>query len=285
MSDPIRALLGDEIRRLREAHEQRTGWPASRIVAKVAALLGWSRASYYRTESGDRAVTAADARKLATYFRAGTETVDRLATLAEAGTEGAGNWWDMLGGPTVDWFRAYLALEAKATQIDLWYPGVPPGLFQTQDYANRVTPGLDPDEIARAVEIRMRRQLILYRPGPVTVRAFIGEAALRQEVGDEHVWREQIRHLRAVADLPNVSLRVVPLRSEGHPGMGGGPIVILRDDQDLALVYLESYSGAAWVGDPDGVVQHLELLDTIGRVALDEDRSRYLIDAIAWQVP
>jgi hypothetical protein len=292
MSDPLQQQLAVELRRLRKDAEARRRTEgrkgaARSVVANAADKLKWSRASFYRMEKGESAISPEDVAALAKFYGAGQETISRLTALAAAtgGDNQQENWWDTLGGPSVPWFAAYLALESKATEIDMWYPSLPPGLFQTEAYALRVTPGLDPAKIQRDVEIRMRRQAILHRSRPVEVRAFVGEAALRQEVGDVNVRLEQLRHLLAVADLPSVTLRVVPFLSGAHPAMHGGPIVVLRGTDGLAMVYLETYGGAAWIGDPRGVAQHLELLDAVGSAALDEEHSRTFISAISWQEP
>ncbi len=287
VTDMIRSQLGAELRRLRKQLETRRGprrHTGARSVVDVAAgIVNRSRARFYLIEKGEANLTADETRALALFYDANAATVDRLAALAEAANapRRKNAWWEGIGDPPA-WFAIYLSAEPRATHIDVWCPSILPGLLQTQNYATAAVPQASAEEIAEIVDIRMHRQHILARPDPPRIRVLLSESALRQEVGGLAVWQEQLRHLYQLTLLPFLSVLVVTHRAPTHPALSGGPIVVLRGDEPSTdLVYLESHQTAAYLPEPEAVAQHLALLDQIERAALDEDRSRWLIAAIA----
>jgi hypothetical protein len=92
------------------------------------------------------------------------------------------------------------------------------GLLQTPGYASEVLhlPGgpaetTAEDEIARMIAARLRRQAILYEPAR-EVTLLMGEAALRTQLADPGVMRDQLGHIARLAEtVPrNVTIGIVP---------------------------------------------------------------------------
>lgn len=111
----------------------------------------------------------------------------------------------------------------------------------------------------------MVRQKRLFGPNSPEITLVIQESVLRAPVGDEEIRAEQIRHLRELADRPNITFRVVP---DGH-GLTGAlyfPFTILTPSEDWpTTVYLETLTDGLLV-DEAGWVEHYvrvfsELLD------------------------
>ena len=66
----------------------------------------------------------------------------------------------------------------------------------------------------------------------------LDEAALRRKVGD--TMPDQLRHLVALTDKPNITILVIKFEAGPHFGMRG-PFVILKFDLDIDdVLYLES---------------------------------------------
>uniref|UniRef100_UPI0031DCF979 Scr1 family TA system antitoxin-like transcriptional regulator n=1 Tax=Streptomyces hawaiiensis TaxID=67305 RepID=UPI0031DCF979 len=63
----------------------------------------------------------------------------------------------------------------------------------------------------RAGPSRIERREILHRKVPPTTSFVVWEAALRDRLGGREVYVEQLRHLREYADLPGLTLQVLPL--------------------------------------------------------------------------
>lgn len=274
MADPIRQLIGEELRGLRKE----SGVPVKRAIRAIRR----SRASLDRIENGLAPLKPDTIRTLGQLYRADADTIDHLVALAATTDTLRSGWWDTLGGPPSASFGAYLSAEQRATQIDMWAPLMVPGLLQTEEYALRVTPGRDDEEIRRRVAIRLRRQTnLLGRDIPVRIRVVLGEAAVRQVIGGAEIMRDQMAHLLHMSRRPNVQVRILPFTAGSHPGLDGGPIVVLRG-HSTGIVYLETHSTAAYLVDPKGVERHLGLLDELSNRSFSVIRSRAQIAAVAW---
>lgn len=101
------------------------------------------------------------------------------------------------------------------------------------------------DEIERRVALRRARQDVLTRSGAPEFWAVVDEAVLRRPLGGRETVRAQLRHLIEVAELPNITLQVVPFHVGVHAA-AGGPFTILRfAEPDLPdIVYLEQLTSA-----------------------------------------
>lgn len=116
-----------------------------------------------------------------------------------------------------------LEYERTAGQIFNWEPFQVPGLLQTGDYARAVFSGSSrtPAELETAIVMRVGRAEVLTRPLPVDGVFVIGEAALRETIGDDQIMAHQFRHLLAMDERPNVTVRLLPFGRGWHPGLVG----------------------------------------------------------------
>ncbi len=177
-----------------------------------------------------------------------------------------------------EWFRKYTAFERRARSIKIWQPLIVPGLFQTSAYARAyVRAGRAPD-MEMAIERRMERQEILTAETPPRVLAMLDEKALRQPIGGAEVMRGQLAHLLEVADLPNVTLQVVPTRAGAFVGLDGGFILLCGESGDIA--FSEAQLGGRLIRDEDEVNTLEVRYDWIRAKALSEDDSKALITGI-----
>jgi len=106
-----------------------------------------------------------------------------------------------------------------------WEPLVVPGLLQTVPYAHAVFREIgmidDQEDLDRRVVDRIRRQAVLRRANRPALTAVIGEAGLRNPIGGMTVLRDQLKYLVEVSERGNVTIRVMPAATGGHPGLDG----------------------------------------------------------------
>ncbi|MFD9423955.1 MULTISPECIES: helix-turn-helix transcriptional regulator [unclassified Streptomyces] len=154
------------------------------------------------------------------------------------------------------WAEQYIDMEQEALALS-WYDNqVIPGLLQTEAYAEAVfrnrVPVFSAQEIETQTATRVKRQEILKRDVPPTISMVIWEAVLMLKIlpDDEH--REQLRHLRACAQLPGVCLQVLPFSSSTHAGLDG-PFTLLETPDHQHAAYSETQRGSQLVSDPNEV--------------------------------
>lgn len=63
---------------------------------------------------------------------------------------------------------------------------------------------------------------------------------------------EQVRRLRECADVPGISLQILPLGRTSHAGLDG-PFVLLETPDHQRLASMETQRGSHLIADPDGV--------------------------------
>jgi Domain of unknown function (DUF5753) len=176
-------------------------------------------------------------------------------------------WWHHYGDILPGWFEMYLGLEQAAAVIRTYEPQLIPGLLQTAEGARAVIqmghPNASDEDIERRVALRMKRQKVLTRPDAPNLWAVVDEAALWRLDG-RSAMQEQIRHLIEMAELPNITLQVMPFYSGAHAAVGG-PFTMLRfSEPDLPdLVYLEQLTSALYLDKSEDVQHYLVVMDRL----------------------
>jgi hypothetical protein len=178
---------------------------------------------------------------------------EQLMTWAREGRERG--WWHPYRDMLSESYTTFIGLEAEASTERTFELAVIPGILQTADYTRalmlRGPAEISAKEIDHRVEIRMARQEILTGDDPARLWAVIDEAALRRSAGGEAVMRAQMEHLVEVANLPKVTIQVIPFSRGTHPGTKG-PFTILEfpDREDPDAVYIENVAGELFVEEP-----------------------------------
>ncbi|WP_078854182.1 helix-turn-helix domain-containing protein [Streptomyces sp. NRRL F-5135] len=189
--------------------------------------------------------------------------------------------------PEVDlipaWAEEYIDLEGEAVALSWFENQVLPGLLQTKNYARAVfgsrVPVIGKDEIETQVATRLQRQEILHRDVPPMVSFVISEAILLDRLGGEEVYEEMLRHLRACADLPGISLQVLPLGRRTHAGLNG-PFILLETPDHQHLGYTETQRGSQIVSDPHEVSILAQKYAMLRTQALNAEESKSLLDRL-----
>lgn len=139
-------------------------------------------------------------------------------------------WWTTYGNVVADGYKDYIGLEEDAESMHIYAQGLIPGLLQTGAYAREIIAGTEPqhtpDNVAALAEVRKKRQAALTdgtrANGPLKLWAVIHEAVLSYRLAAQPtLMREQLRHLLDMADLPNMTIQVMPKDAPAHPGMVG----------------------------------------------------------------
>jgi hypothetical protein len=196
------------------------------------------------------------------------------------------DWWREYGDILPVWFETYLGLETAAATIRSFEIQFVHGLFQTADYARAVSrlghKAAPASEIERRVGLRLKRQELLSRPDPPNVWSVMDEAVLRRPAGDAAVMRAQFRHLIEVAELPHVTLQVIPFARGAHAGESGSFTVLRFEERDLPdVVYLEQLTNAVYLEQRSDVERYLHVVDEISSEALTPDETTQLIEQVA----
>ncbi|HEX2313904.1 MAG TPA: helix-turn-helix transcriptional regulator [Thermomonospora sp.] len=271
--------LGAELRRLREERGL-TG-------DGVAETLGWSPSKVSRVENARIGARVSDVRLLLDLYEVGASRAAEVLALAEeAGRRG---WWAAYADLPAE-YAAFVALEDEADTALQCESQVIPGLLQTEDYARHVIQGwntiatITPQAIARRVEVRMRRQELLTRPGPLKLSVVLDEAVLLRRVGDRTTMYDQLNRLLDAAMLPNVEIRVLPLDALHQPIVGESFILLqFSPAYDVTfpdVVHTESLT--ATQSQHESVTHSYRLAwESLSRQTLDDEESLERIARIA----
>ncbi|MER7563937.1 helix-turn-helix transcriptional regulator [Streptomyces sp. NPDC097941] len=250
---------------------------------QAARALGFSPAKLSRIESGKgrRPPSESDVRALLELYDTGDhESSVLLKLLQRAGDPG---WWQRYDKRLMpEWFDRLVGLQEAAAAIRTFEIQYVPGLLQTPDYTRAVVerglPAAASNEVARRVELRMRRAQLLLREDAPQLWAVIDESVLLRVLGSREIMREQLTHLIAMAQRPNVTVQVIPLdvTNASAPAI---PITYLRfGGLDLPdVVYLEHIKSANFLEDRDETEEYRLALDRLADDALEPRASLALL--------
>ncbi|MFD6159708.1 helix-turn-helix domain-containing protein [Nocardia sp. NPDC060256] len=262
----LRIALGGQLRRLREA----------KGITREAAgdAIRGSHAKISRLELGRTGFKDRDIRDLLSlYGVTDAEERERFLDLARQANEPG--WWHRYSDLLPQWFGTYLGLEQAASKIRTYEAHLVPGLLQTPEYARAVVAlGYEDADTDRRVQVRQRRQEILHRSDPPIVWAVIDEAALHRPVGGPRVHREQMEHLIQLAELPTVTVQVLPYSSGEHAAAGSSFSILRFAESELPdIVYLEHLTSALYLDRRQDLALYLSVMDRLSVQAERPEKS------------
>jgi transcriptional regulator with XRE-family HTH domain len=228
----------------------------------LAHCIPCERSTVARWERGESVVSAYHREPLARELKLTLPDLDTLLNGDTSPQPERGLW------------SGYATLEQSSTSVRTWQPMLVPGLLQTRDYAAALLDDID------LVTRRMDRQRIVTRAAdPVELAAVLDESTLHRPIGGPAVLAGQLRHLAAAAELPNVTVQVLPLDGPTPAVARGGlgPVVILGFPWPGGLVYLEYTGGATYRDTLHDVRNHATAFDQMRELALPPDESVALI--------
>ncbi|NGO68272.1 helix-turn-helix domain-containing protein [Streptomyces boncukensis] len=280
-TNPIvhRRQLGAELRRLREA----AGLGAKD--AAKALRCDPSRVSRIELGRGTAVAKADDVRTLCKlYGVADGGKVDALLDMVTSSQQRG--WWQTYEGVLPSGLDTLMSLETTAHTERAWEPLLVHGLLQTPDYARAVLNSARihrPSDIDDLVQVRSQRARLMEDREPLpplNLWLVLDEAALIRPLGGPAVMREQLNHLREMADSPQVTIQVYPLRKHAHPSLGGA-FSMLEFDTSGPVVYVDSPAGNLYLEKQNDVRRFAHQFDLLKASACDPDESTALLERAA----
>jgi transcriptional regulator with XRE-family HTH domain len=264
-----RRRLGAELRRRRES--------AGVTIEIVADRLECSASKISRIETGHTSATPRDVRDmLGIYGVSGDECEELVQISREARQKG---WWHPYSTVLTG---AYVGLEAAAESIRAYEHQVVPGLLQTEEYARAMIraarPDITADDVERRVSVRLGRQSLLTQDDPIDLWVVLDEAVVSRPVGGDAVMRAQLQRLAEAADLPTVTIQVLPFEAGAHAGMDGTfAILDFPEPGDPDVVFAENATGGLFLEKSDELRKYIFIFDHIRAAALRPEESVALI--------
>jgi transcriptional regulator with XRE-family HTH domain len=249
----LRMILG---RRLQERRQN-----AGASLEQAAKALRVTPLTVRRLEKAEVALKPLYVERLLERYGADRQEIEEFVDLAEKANEPG--WWYDYRDVLPSWFSAYVSLESGATMLRTYEPHCAPGLLQTPGYARALLRGGFPnatdDDLAKRVDLRLRRQSLLDRPDAPTLWVVMEEAVLHRQVGDQEVMRDQIEVLLDAMERDHISIDVVPFSAGAHVG-ACAPFTYFRfrEPELPDVVYSEVLSASFYLDQRADVVAHLE---------------------------
>jgi transcriptional regulator with XRE-family HTH domain len=282
-TDPSPAV---QRRRLR-AELRRARLDAGLTQEQVASAMDWSLSKLIRIENGSVGISTNDLKVVLQHYKITDEdrTAELLA-LSKAARERS--WWSTYGDSMSKRLIQLIEYE-NAAYISRHYEDlVIPGLLQIPDYmrvsSNQLAPEMPASRVDTVIEVRLKRQELLKRADGPLLFFVMDEAVVRRLVGGNDVMRRQLQRLIEAADMPNITVEVIPFAAGLLPGLQA-PFVIheFSDAADDDVLYLESPRGDLLSrDDADEILSFREDFERLRRASLGpEGTIDFLRKAIA----
>jgi transcriptional regulator with XRE-family HTH domain len=254
---------------------------------QVAKTMEWSLSKMNRIETAKSGISTNDLRALLPLYGI-TDKVrtEELVALARAARQSPQWRSDVAPAELLE----LIDYESAASAVSQFETMFVPGILQTEEYASAVLQFFYDEQAANErvsalVQIRTRRRDLLTRANPPKFSFVLDESVIHRLVGGPSVTSGQLRHLVTVAELPNVTIRIVPFAAGLHPGMKG-PFEIVQFDAapDENIVFLEFSRGDIISDDPRGTQNYLESFERITAASLGPSDSVRRLRQVAGEV-
>jgi transcriptional regulator with XRE-family HTH domain len=256
---------------------------------QVAKAMDWSLSKMNRIEKAKTGISTNDLKALLPlYGITDQERTEELLALARAARQTP--WWRRYGDVAPATLLEVIDYESAASAISQFEPMFVPGILQTEEYALAVLrvsygEGSPAERVPALVDLRTRRRDLLTSEGAPAFSFLLDESVIRRPAGSPAVMSRQLLHLASLADLPNVTIRIVPYAAGLHPGMRGAFKVIEFDDEPAENVaFLEGPQGDFISDDPGETASYLETFGRIARIALGPADSAALLREAAAEI-
>ncbi|WP_405817095.1 helix-turn-helix domain-containing protein [Streptomyces sp. NBC_01390] len=266
-----RRQLGAMMRKLR-ARKGLTLEEAGRLVDVSKATV-----SRYETQAGPVKWIVVDA--LCREY--GATEAERNAVVVLAKDAKQQGWWSSFADSIPESMNLLLTLEDEAVREDHFSCVYVPGLLQTRAYstalqrANEVP--LEPAEIDRLVDIRMKRQEVLDRPKPPRLWAILDESVIRRVVGSPETMKQQLERLLEANESSNITLQVLPFAKGAHSAALGSFVIIGGTEQALDVVYVDFHTGSLFLEKEEELERYRLAFEYLRAQALDMEASSSMI--------
>ncbi|MEV6026157.1 helix-turn-helix transcriptional regulator [Streptomyces sp. NPDC052036] len=246
---------------------------------EAGGLVGVSKAtvSRYETQAGPVKWIVVDA--LCREY--GATEAERRAVVALAKDAKQQGWWRSFADSIPESMNLLLTLEDEAVREDHFCCVYVPGLLQTRGYstalqkANEVP--LEPEEVERLVDIRMKRQEVLTRQKPPRLWAILDESVIRRVVGSSEIMKEQLDRLLEANESPHITLQVLPFSKGAHAAALGSFVIIGGAEAALDVVYVDFHTGSLFLEKDEELERYRLAFEYLRAQALDMEASSAMI--------
>lgn len=230
---------------------------------QVADAMEWSLSKVNRIEKAKSGISTNDLKALLRLYEiTDEEQTEELVAMARAARQTP--WWrrrysEVASKELLD----LIDYESASSSISQFETIFVPGILQTEDYASAILHVFHgdkyaPERLAALVDLRTRRRELLTRRD-TKFSLVMDESVIHRVVGGPSVMRQQLETLVASAELPNVTIRIVPFTVGSYPGMKGSFELVEFDDMpDENIVFVEEQSGSFFDEDPGVTGNYLE---------------------------
>jgi hypothetical protein len=251
----------------------------ARLTARaLSAAAGWHEAKTSRLEAAKQAPSEDDIRVWCRVCGSERAVPDLIAASRSADSMYL-EWRRVQPAGMRRVQEAHVPLFERTRLFKAYCSTVVPGLLQTPAYAEVLLSVISafhgtPDDVEDAVAARMSRNRIVWS-GNHRFAAIVEEAVLRQQVGSGDVQAAQLAYLAEAAELPTVSLGVIPFSASGRPVWPLEAFTVFDDER----VYVELLSAQVTVTAPSEVVLYLRAFEKLSALAVYGDEAQALIAA------
>lgn len=265
--------LGAGLRRLRDTRGMTTRELASASEQSAANISHW--------ETGNRLPTEERLSRVLDAVAAPESERDRLVGLRRQ-ADGPGQL--VAGTPSIGaQLTRLVEYEQVASRIVACAPLAIPGLLQTSDYARATFSGLS--DIETRVRLRIGRRDILTRSRePTGLLALIDSEVLRRPIAPPDVMADQLRYLLAMAERPNIEVRLVSSAYPGYTSMLAGPFIFMEFPTAAPIVHLEHRRASVFLWESGDIEGFSTAVEEISSVAMTPTRSAEVIAEIAHEM-
>jgi transcriptional regulator with XRE-family HTH domain len=256
---------------------------------QVAKAMEWSLSKMNRIEKAKTGIGANDLKALLLHYGVtDEERTEGLLTLARGARQPTR--WRRYSDVAPATLLELIDYESAASAISQFEPMFVPGIMQTEEYALavlRIFYGEDSTagRVPALVDLRTKRRELLDGEGAPKFSFLLDESVIRRLAGSRASMSRQLTHMVDLADLANVTIRVVPFTAGPDPGMRGPFKVIEFDDSpDENVVFLEGPRGDVISDDPEETRSYLETFARIAQMALEPSESVSLLRKAAGEM-
>jgi transcriptional regulator with XRE-family HTH domain len=233
-------------------------------------------------EGGDRAHI--DLQKLSRLETRQLPTYHELCMLLDVYGVLSNDWapylelWELARQPA--WWREYgvkdsryLRMEDEAMLMYEFRLGYLPELLQTEEYARAMHTNTaelrTQDVIDNLVKVQLHRQERLHaKEDRLTLYTLIHEPVLRQ--GVDHL---QLVKLAEHAELPNITIQVVPQDTGLHDGLRSSMTLLSFTDDEPDIAFADTHAGLCETQEPQQVTQIKRTIDRVSSLAMTPRKS------------
>jgi transcriptional regulator with XRE-family HTH domain len=241
---------------------------------QVARAMEWSLSKMNRIEKAKSGISTNDLKELLRlYGIVDKERTEELLARARAARQSP--WWSWYRDIAPAELLELIDFESAASAVSQFETIFVPGILQTAEYASAVLQAFHGEKsaaerVAALVDLYTRRSDLLVSENAPVFSFVLDESVIRRQIGSPAAMKRQFMRLVHVAELPNVTIQIVPFTAGLHPKMNGSFEVVQFDDTpDENIVFLEGPRGDSIIDDdPAETAEYLWAFRRIAQKAL-----------------